>query len=82
MTQLQFHLFLLNFKFLTKNFHKIPAHKFAIVVASEVFQKEFTYSDGAEEAHKRSKTLQVLNRSNLAWLYCTLYNQVLRTQSN
>ena len=42
---------------------KIPAHKFALTVASEVFQKEFTYKfekEEEEEGVKRSKFLQVL----------------------
>ena len=67
-----------------KNFQEIPAHKVALAVASEVFQKEFTYGDGAEESHTRSKTLQVLNRLNSVCLDFTLciqsYNQPLRTR--
>lgn len=45
---------------LTLTFQKIPAHKFAIIVASEVFEKEFAYGDGTEDSQKRSKALQVV----------------------
>ena len=52
-------LLILSIFFLILHFQKIPAHSFALAVASEVFQKELTYGSENETTEKPSKVLQV-----------------------
>ena len=52
-------LLILSIFFLILHFQKIPAHSFALAVASEVFQKELTYGSENETTEKSSKDLQV-----------------------
>ena len=52
-------LLILSIFVLILQFQKIPAHSFALAVASEVFQKELTYGSENETTVKPSKDLQV-----------------------
>ena len=42
------------------NFQRIPGHKFVFSLASEVFQKEFTYENENNEKKEQKRSKQVL----------------------